>query len=87
MQKTGSPLWPDVLRTENIWHNISIPALNHWTCQDVEDYCGFITNPDACTEMSPIAELCCGTWEEYWAEGDDDYYDDDGYDDDDGSDT
>lgn len=61
---------------ENIWHNISIPALNHWTCQDVEDYCGFITNTAACSEMSPIADLCCGTWEEYWAYGDDDWDDD-----------
>ncbi|CAB9523756.1 expressed unknown protein [Seminavis robusta] len=57
---------------DNIWHNISIPALNHWTCQEVEDYCGYITNMDACNEMSAIADLCCGTWEEYWAYGDDD---------------
>jgi hypothetical protein len=62
--------------TENIWHNISIPALNDWTCQDVEDYCEFIKNPSACTEMAAVADLCCGTWEEYWAEGDDDLVDD-----------
>lgn len=62
--------------SDNIWHNISIPALNDWTCQDVDDYCDFITNTQACEEMKPIAELCCGTWEEYWAYGDDDWTDD-----------
>ena len=58
--------------TVNIWHNVTIPALNDWTCQDVEDYTGFITNTDACSEMTAISDLCCGTWEEYWGAGNDD---------------
>jgi hypothetical protein len=57
---------------ENIWKNISIPSLQNWTCQHVEDYAGFITNSSACAEISAISKVCCGTWEEYWSYGDDD---------------
>jgi hypothetical protein len=47
--------------TTNIWHNVSIPALNDWTCQDVEDYAGYIDTVAVCSEITPIAEICCGT--------------------------
>ena len=48
---------------ENIWHNISIPALMDWTCEQVETYTSYVTNTQACSEMSVISDLCCGTWE------------------------
>ena len=48
---------------DNIWHNISIPALDDWTCEMVETYTGYLTNPAACTEMTVLSDLCCGTWE------------------------
>ena len=48
---------------ENIWHNISIPTLNDWTCEDVETYTSHITNTEACSGMSMVADVCCGTWE------------------------
>ena len=48
---------------ENIWHNISIPALDDWTCEDVEIYTSHVTNTQACSDMSMVADVCCGTWE------------------------
>lgn len=57
---------------DNIWHNVTIPSLNDWTCEDAEVYAGFITNQASCAEMAAVSDACCGTWEEYWAYGDDD---------------
>lgn len=48
---------------ENIWHNISIPALDDWTCEEVETYTSHITNAQACSDMSVVSDVCCGTWE------------------------
>ena len=48
---------------ENIWHNISIPSLLDWTCEDVETYTSHVTNAQACSDMVMISDVCCGTWE------------------------
>jgi hypothetical protein len=53
-------------QTRNIYRDVNIPALNDWTCGEVEEYTTYITDQTVCANMVHLSNLCCGRWDEYW---------------------